>query len=384
MKLKFTMNKIEKQLIDILETIEGNGSFVTSGQKKLIVPGMNIDGIGEVGFPLNQIQIDALIKTAHKAPFGKGSQTITDSTVRSAWEIDAEKISFHNEDWEKFIQDVLKKVKKGLGIGKKEVSAELYKLLIYEEGDFFLAHKDSEKQKGMFASLVIGLPSKHSGAELIIRFDGMEEIVDFSTAADSYKIQFAAFYADCEHEIRPVTSGHRVTLVYNLLQSSESADLSSPQFSSQVNEMVVLLDGLESSFADEPKAVLLGHQYTPANFSQGQLKHHDQPRAEALLEAVDKAGYMARLALVTCYQSGDLEGVGYGYDYHDYDISNATMGEIYEQYTQIEYWSDDDLPTLGNISLDEEGIITQMEIGDGDPIAEEADTYTGNAHWHQP
>ena len=78
------MNKIEKQLIDILETIEGNGSFVTSGQKKLIVPGMNIDGIGEVGFPLNQIQIDALIKTAHKAPFGKGSQTITDSTVRSA------------------------------------------------------------------------------------------------------------------------------------------------------------------------------------------------------------------------------------------------------------------------------------------------------------
>jgi hypothetical protein len=29
-------------------------------------------------------------------------------------------------------------------------------------------------------------------------------------------IQWAAFYSDCEHEVLEVTSGHRITLTYNL------------------------------------------------------------------------------------------------------------------------------------------------------------------------
>jgi hypothetical protein len=41
---------------------------------------------------------------------------------------------------------------------------------------------------------------------------------DWSTVkkqkADS--IRWAAFYSDCEHEVLEVTSGHRITLTYNL------------------------------------------------------------------------------------------------------------------------------------------------------------------------
>lgn len=32
----------------------------------------------------------------------------------------------------------------------------------------------------------------------------------------SYKVKRAAFYSYCQHEVLPVTSGHRVTLTYNL------------------------------------------------------------------------------------------------------------------------------------------------------------------------
>ena len=42
---------------------------------------------------------------------------------------------------------------------------------------------------------------------------------DFGTAsddADHASIRWAAFYSDCEHEVKEVTSGHRVTLTYNL------------------------------------------------------------------------------------------------------------------------------------------------------------------------
>jgi hypothetical protein len=36
-------------------------------------------------------------------------------------------------------------------------------------------------------------------------------------------MHYAAFYADCEHELRPVKSGYRVCLVYNLVHVGDGA-----------------------------------------------------------------------------------------------------------------------------------------------------------------
>ena len=36
------------------------------------------------------------------------------------------------------------------------------------------------------------------------------------------KVQWAAFYSDCEHEVLEVKSGHRITLTYNLLVSESN------------------------------------------------------------------------------------------------------------------------------------------------------------------
>ena len=38
--------------------------------------------------------------------------------------------------------------------------------------------------------------------------------------AHSRSIHWAAFYGDCQHEVLEVTSGHRITLTYNLYYSS--------------------------------------------------------------------------------------------------------------------------------------------------------------------
>lgn len=382
------MENIEKKLLDLLKTIKGNGSFSTSGVKNFILPGLHINRIGEIGFPLSPLQAKDIIKVSHKAPFGKGSQTITDSAVRSAWEINADQLSFHHENWKPFLKNVLEDTKKGLGIEEGTVTASPYKLLIYETGDFFLPHKDSEKEPGMFGTLVIGLPSAHTGGELVIHFDGREEIVDFAPSASHYKMPYVAFFADCDHEIKPLTSGYRVCLVYNLLYATEAQKPKSPQFMSQVNEMAALLTTMADSVTDKPKVVVLGHQYTPTNFSLEGLKLHDKPRAEALLNAAGKAGYFARLGLVTHYLMGDMEGGDY--DDYNYGYSGrsrkygrepqaAEMGEVYESDTRIEHWSSGGGPGLGKISVSEEDLITDIEVGDGDPIDKAEEGYTGNA-----
>lgn len=37
-----------------------------------------------------------------------------------------------------------------------------------------------------------------------------------TVAAAGHELSYAAFYADCEHEVRPVRSGYRLCLTYNM------------------------------------------------------------------------------------------------------------------------------------------------------------------------
>ncbi|MEJ7766838.1 MAG: hypothetical protein WKF89_03440 [Chitinophagaceae bacterium] len=299
------MSDFKKKLLDILAKIKGSGTFVSAGNQPFIFPGMEVHGVGEIGFPVIASQVKELIARSHKAPFGKGSETVLDATVRSAWEIDAGEINFHNSGWKNIIEEIIVKVKTDLGIQGYPVTANLYKLLIYEKGDFFLAHKDSEKEPGMFGTLIIGLPCRHEGGELLVSFDGNTSTIDFSDPVNNYQFPFAAFYADCEHEIRLIRSGYRICLVYNLVQKKDKKKIAIQQLGTYANEVAALLKTVEED-EDIPKIVLLGHQYTPSNFTMKSLKLNDRPRAEVLIQGAEKAGFHAKLGLVTSYVVGQL------------------------------------------------------------------------------
>ena len=69
----------------------------------------------------------------------------------------------------------------------------------------------------MVGTLVVSLPSAHTGGELVVEHGG--ESVTYRTSKED--LSFVAFYADCRHQVRPVKSGYRVTLTLNLLADSE-------------------------------------------------------------------------------------------------------------------------------------------------------------------
>ena len=90
-----------------------------------------------------------------------------------------------------------------------------------EKGGFFKPHKDTPRSGTMFASLVVVFPTAHEGGLLKLRHGGNEWTVDPAStmAVDNTTgpvISYIAFYSDVEHEVTPVTSGHRVTLTWNL------------------------------------------------------------------------------------------------------------------------------------------------------------------------
>ena len=70
----------------------------------------------------------------------------------------------------------------------------------------------------MVGTLVVSLPSAHTGGELVVEHGG--ESVTYRTSKE--ELSFVAFYADCRHEVRPVKSGYRVTLTFNLLAAGET------------------------------------------------------------------------------------------------------------------------------------------------------------------
>ncbi len=380
------MKHLKENILNCLKDLKGSGKFISVQTTEFLFPGMEVDGVGEIAYPINETQAKALIKVAHKAPFGKGSETILDNNVRSAWEIDVAKLTFKGNRWAGFIDKILHNIKPGLGLEDYSISAHLYKMLIYETGDFFLPHKDSEKEKGMFGTLVIGLPSKHTGGELVVGFEGVQEIVDFSGNSGDYKIDYAAFYADCDHEIRPLTSGYRICLVYNLIQQKSGNEIRLTSLETYVEKLAEIF-AKQQRGNTKPYIVLLGHQYTPENFSVDGLKLNDRPKAEALLRAAQKAGCYAKMCLVTSYLSGTPEESGGYYDDDDSGDENAEMAEVYDEQLYIEHWLENGIPALSNVSFEENDLIASFVLDEDEPIIKKSTGYMGNygpdlMHWY--
>jgi len=78
----------------------------------------------------------------------------------------------------------------------------------------FKPHVDTPRSDLQIGSLVVCLPCAHEGGQLVVRHQGHSTTFDWSGTAND--VQWAAFYSDCEHEVLEVTSGHRITLTYNL------------------------------------------------------------------------------------------------------------------------------------------------------------------------
>jgi len=89
------------------------------------------------------------------------------------------------------------------------------------EGSFIKPHVGTSRSKKMFGSLVIVFPTPHEGGALSLRHHGHEWTFDSGqalrlAAVGQPTIDYVAFFSDIEQEVAPVTSGHRVTLTYNL------------------------------------------------------------------------------------------------------------------------------------------------------------------------
>jgi hypothetical protein len=232
------------QLADLLSTVQRPGDFYASGSMEILAPRLEVEGVGQIALPLLPVQARELIAIADRAPYGRGSETIVDTSVRRTWQIGPDRVRLGGKNWQAPLDRIVALAAERLGVGEP-VLASFYKLLIYDEGSFFISHRDTEKEPGMFATLVLALPSLSSGGELMVRHKAREAKLDLASDEPS-EMAFAAFYADCVHEVLPIAARCRATLIYNLVRKGKGGTPKPPSY-----ERVTARDGAAPGLGEE-------------------------------------------------------------------------------------------------------------------------------------
>ncbi|KAI0643322.1 hypothetical protein C8Q79DRAFT_172047 [Trametes meyenii] len=162
--------------------------------------------------------LDALGRACEAATFGRNNEDVLDETYRKAGKLDVDKFMMRFDAEKSGLVGAVRVNLLDTQSQKSKIYAELYKLNVYGKDAFFKPHIDTPRGSGMFGSLVVVFPTPHEGGELVLRHDGKEWAFDAASllSATQCSIAFAAFFSDVEHEVLQVTSGHRVTVTYNL------------------------------------------------------------------------------------------------------------------------------------------------------------------------
>jgi hypothetical protein len=332
-----------------------------------------VEGIGPVTLPVSADHARWLRALGRPAHFGRGEETLTDSAVRDTWQVPTELVRV---EWAggAGLEPELEVVRERLGLPEHcRLTAELHSLLVYEEGQFFLPHQDSEKDDVMVATLVVTLPSAHTGGELVVHHLGEATVYRGSQT----HVSLVAFYADCRHEVRPVTSGDRVTLTYNLFLQGDSADRVPDE--TTVRELARYVGehlaapyrrpyGSTTSGLPHRLVFLLDHEYTERSLSWPLLKGADAQRVSLVRAAADVAGYEAVLALTEINETWDVESENgdWARGYQDWTAPWADQeDEVEDEADDAEYqlrdllhssirltrWTDPEGTSAENISL---------------------------------
>lgn len=292
---------------------------------------IEIAGVGPLELSVSAAQVKRLRSIARPARYGLGEQTLIDAGVRDTWELPKSRVRIDRRRWNKTLVPVLDELRAELGLPDGcGLRAQLHSVLMYEQGQFFAPHKDSEKVDVMVGTLVVTLPSTSRGGALVVQHGGRRE----EYRSSNRLLSFVAFYADCQHEVLPLTSGHRVALTYNLSLEGDSS-------TGKIDALAVadVSSFLRTHFEAQDRLVyLLDHKYTEHGLSFERLKGVDAGRVAVLRAAARERDDEIVLALADVHEtwSCDEPYQRHGwYDQYDDDAAEPDTGpyDLGEQLT---------------------------------------------------
>ena len=232
----------------------------------------------------------------------------------------------------------------------------------------------------MFGTLAICLPCKHEGGDVVVSFNGNKDIL-CTAAASEWSVTYLAWYADVLHEVRPVISGHRVVLTFNLVQTGPVIRRSPTDHDGLDANLKSTMLQWSQSDACSYLIYLLDHKYTEASLSLDRLKGIDSVRVHRVAVLAENYNFRCYLASVEKVVFGGAEEFSRFGDPHEiFDVCESTL----ELKRMVDL---DGKVVETDVPVDEEDFVQDMPF-DREPDEEDYQGYTGNegaetTHWYR-
>lgn len=186
----------------------------------------------------------------------------------------------------------------------------------------------------MFATLIVQLPTRCQGGDLICRFADKKYTFDFGnkTGDAEFSVYYAAHYADVHHQVNKITSGARLVLVYNLIQPIQERLLSAAYHHQLLHSVTEMIPSIFSLLEQEQHGFLLEHEYTEQSLSDlglQAMKGQDQDLIKAFLAINQSLPLEQQLSFLISRVSYSVSSDGSGSGYYGDDVLDPDMLDWY-------------------------------------------------------
>ncbi|GJE87362.1 hypothetical protein PsYK624_034450 [Phanerochaete sordida] len=304
-------------------------------------PLLNIDHVGTVGLPVAARDVQAL-----------RDQELAESDTNSAergpvWQVDVKKVKAAASKWHKFVEKAAQDVLDSLSLEtkNKKPRVELKRLLVFEEGSDLIPNNDSEETGRAFATMLIFLPSQHTGGAIHLSKHGLSFKFDPSANCLEQTSVLAwrpgttltqrgnSRFSCAKIKGKPLTSGHRLALSYTISSATKPARASAAD-TTALTQLTNVLDAWNKARAaalDTPRKLvcLLAGSYA-APLALSTLRGADAHRAAALAGLAPAHGFAVGLATLCASASGgrDRYGEDLDFTYRLRDLVDALSGAL--------------------------------------------------------
>ena len=205
----------------------------------------------------------------------------------------------------------------------------------------------------MFATLVVVLPSEFTGGEIHVSHGDKSTV--FDGARDSaFETTVLAWYTDVTHEVKEITSGYRLALSYNLINTSPG--ISPPRLPSGDSCLQHLHEifskwsngGYQPLEGSQAIAYAFTHEYSRASLRETIFKGKDQHLASVFKHVGDEEGVLVLMGWLNARVEGSTGDHGWQvYDAYGEDESpeyghdrgtyyTPVMSHVYETKVWVE------------------------------------------------
>ncbi|KAJ6510824.1 hypothetical protein C8R45DRAFT_1068742 [Mycena sanguinolenta] len=375
-------------------------------------PCLKIDGLGTVGIPLSDRDARAIISASQPVCVFHN-----DTGTSGRWELAPEKVHFENPAWNTWIQTTAGAAASTALTAYAAVkpSFTLKKLVIHEKNNLTTRHKEPtslDEADRKIGDFIVILPGHFEGAQLQLSHAGQVKKLNFAHQS-GLSTSVVAAYSGVEHTLAGVTSGYRLSLVYDIVQPITHVGYrpTLPEMQGATQKLQHILRSWKQMDPDEAPdllACLLQHQYLKLqNFSAKSLTGSDALLVSHLYPLARELKFRIYLAHVKVtvttpceaegYDEYEYGGCGYGrrpygrrgrygyydeYDEYDEPESDIDEGEFEDNDEAREECLDVTqivdlcgMPVSVGLDLQSEDIVNGSIIN-GDPDEEEFDRHS--------